>query len=143
MKRNAFYRRSRNYDGRIAGLNERLVWHLSKHGNSTGSDIAAALNVPLPLFNKYVGAYIKRKTVVHIERHGHYITPEGLNDYTYELIHFGNGSFVSNKPGIKKNIVINPAKGKRASSEARDAAIRKAKIRARLIASGLYCDEMG
>lgn len=137
MKRVPFYRRA-GAVGEFSGMKERIVWALDK-GPATGKELAERLKIDRLYLNRVASSYLRWNKVVVITATDWVMGEDGIRDRTYTL--------------VKKPAVVKPKDAKtrlctwraiqQASKGEREKNIEKAKRRARLIAAGLYVDEMG
>lgn len=137
MKRNAFYRRT-GKPGKHNGLKERLIWQLSKRP-MTGSELSQILKVPRNKLNKLAGEYLRQTGVAQIEASEWFDAEDGLKDRVYTLVKVGKKAY----PTDGKSIIFSENSRKIALAGERDEKRELAKRRARLIASGLYINELG
>lgn len=138
MKRTPFYRRP-GKTGQFSGLRERAIWMIQTRGRPvTGSEIAEKFGVTLIEFNRVASGLTKGEgRIAQLVASETWLNEDGICDRTFDL--------------ITKPKVITP-KGKsrlftrrsmiQAVEGNRQECIEKAARRRRLIASGLYIDEM-
>lgn len=138
MKRTPFYRRP-GRTGQFSGLRERVIWMIQTRGRPiTGSEIAEKFGVTLIEFNRVANG-ITRGTgqIAQIVESEKWINEEGICDRTFDLV---------TKPKLVtpqgKSRLFTKRSIAQAASGNRQKCIDKAARRRRLIASGLYIDEM-
>lgn len=137
MKRMAFYRRAGPKDAPLAGLKERVVWRLSK-GPATGTELAEIFNVTRVKMNHLVGKWLPYQGVVQITASEWFLLPDGGKDRTYTLERKPKRlAEPGESPKLTKNAICY------ANEETRRINTERAKRRARLIAAGIYIDELG
>jgi hypothetical protein len=138
MKRTPFYRRP-GMSGKFSGLRERVIWMIQTRGRPvTGSEIAEKFGVTLIEFNRVANCITRGGgQIAKIVSSETWLNDAGICDRTFTL--------------VTKPKVITP-KGKsrlftrrsmaQAAKGNKQQCIEKAARRSRLIASGLYIDEM-
>ena len=127
MKRTPFYRRP-GRTGQFSGLRERVIWMIQTRGRPvTGSEIAEKFGVTLIEFNRVANG-ITRGTgqIAQIVESKKWLNEDGICDRTFDL--------------VTKPKVVTP-QGKSREGR-RQECIERAARRSRLIAQGLYIDEM-
>lgn len=137
MKRMAFYRRAGRQDSKNAGLKEKVVWKLSK-GPATGRELSEQFGLALVDLNRIAAQWLRGKKIVAIEATDWVTGEDGIRDRTYRLVK--KPQFVS--PPGRTRPCTRRAKEQVLKGE-REKNIEKARRRARLIAAGLYIDELG
>lgn len=137
MKQNNFYRRNFS-NTKMNGFRERLAWQLSKRP-MTGTELCEILGLELSVFNKRISSALRGTGVVHLTASEWFPVDDGLNDRLYTLESMGSRAF----PKPKKSIHISKNSYGRANDETREANIKAARARAKLIKNGTYRDHMG
>lgn len=137
MKRVAFYRRAGRQDGKHTGLKEKIAWRLSK-GQATGRELAELFGMPLTEFNVLIAHHIKWKKTVQIEATEWVKGEDGIRDRTYSL---GKPPKYVSPRGKERIFTVKAAEQEARGERAKN--IERAERRARLIAAGLYIDELG
>lgn len=137
MKRVGFYRRT-GKEGPHHGIKERVVWQLSKRP-MTPTELAEILGVERWRILDNLTAMLKDEGVAQVVKGEEVARGTKKPEHLYHFKGLGSRIF----PKCGKSILVSSKSAANATSETRIANIEKAKRRARLIAAGLYVDEMG
>ncbi|EFM3788061.1 TPA: regulator [Escherichia coli] len=138
MKRTPFYRRP-GRTGQFSGLRERVIWMIQTRGRPvTGSEIAEKFGVTLIEFNRVANG-ITRGTgqIAQIVESEKWLNEDGICDRAFDLITKPKVVTPQGKSRLFTRRAIEQSKEGR-----RQECIARAARRSRLIAQGLYIDEM-
>ncbi|MBS8942796.1 regulator [Escherichia coli] len=138
MKRTPFYRRP-GKAGKFSGLRERAIWMIQTRGRPvTGSEIAEKFGVTLIEFNRVANSLTRGEgRIAQLVASETWLNEDGICDRTFDLI---------TKPKVitpqgKTRLFTRRSMALAAEGNRREC-IEKAARRRRLIAAGLYIDEM-
>jgi len=138
MKRCPFYRRP-GKQGKFTGLKERVIWMINKRGRPvTGAEIAEVFGVSLIEFNRCANG-LTRGTgrIVQLVASETWLNEEGIADRHFNIVSTPKVITPVGKTRLfTKRAIAQAAKGQRELN------IERAARRRRLIAAGLYIDEM-
>lgn len=137
MKRVGFYRRI-GKEGPNNGLKERIVWQLSKRP-MTPTELAQILGAERFRVIDNLRNMLTDDAVARVSKGEEVQRENGMTEHFYHYEGPGNRIF----PKAGKSMLVSAKSAKRADPEVRKQHVEKAKRRARLIAAGLYVDEMG
>ena len=138
MKRTPFYRRP-GLTGKFSGLRERVIWMIQTRGRPvTGSEIAEKFGVTLIEFNRVANG-ITRGTgqIAQIVESEKWLNEDGICDRTFDLVTKPKVITPQGKSRLFTRRAIEQSQQGR-----RQECIERAARRSRLIAQGLYIDEM-
>lgn len=138
MKRTPFYRRP-GRTGQFSGLRERVIWMIQTRSRTvTGSEIAEKFGVTLIEFNRVANG-ITRGTgqIAQIVESEKWINEDGICDRTFDLVTKPKVITPQGKSRLFTRRAIEQSQEGR-----RQECIERAARRSRLIAQGLYIDEM-
>lgn len=138
MKRTPFYRRP-GRTGKFSGLRERVIWMIQTRGRPvTGSEIAEKFGVTLIEFNRVANGITRGSgQIAQLVASETWLNEDGICDRTFNLV---------TKPKVVtpqgKSRLFTRRAIEQSTDERRKQCIEKASRRSRLIALGLYIDEM-
>lgn len=138
MKRMPFYRRP-GKKGKFSGLKERVIWMINKRGRPvTGAEIAEVFGVTLIEFNRCANGLTRGNgRIVELVVSEKWVNEDGVADRSFSL----KGSPKVITPVGKSRLFTKRAIAQAAKGQ-RELNIERAARRSRLIAAGLYIDEM-
>lgn len=135
MKRVAFYRRAGDQTTSLAGTKERVAWRLSK-GPATGTELAEIFGITRVQMNHIASKWKPDEATSSIKASEWFQLPDGGRDRTYSLERKPRRVTPSGEtPRYTRKTFLT------ASKETKRLNTERAKLRARLIAAGLYIDE--
>lgn len=138
MKRTPFYRRP-GRTGQFSGLRERVIWMIQTRGRPvTGSEIAEKFGVTLIEFNRVANGITRGSgQIAQIVESEKWLNEDGICDRKFSL---------ASKPKVVTPQGKSRLFTRRAIEQSREGrrqeCIERAARRRRLIAQGLYIDEM-
>ena len=138
MKRTPFYRRP-GRTGQFSGLRERVIWMIQTRGRPVaGSEIAEKFGVTLIEFNRVANGITRGSgQIAKIVESEKWLNEDGICDRTFSLVTKPKVVTPQGKSRLFTRRAIEQSQEGR-----RQECIERAARRSRLIAQGLYIDEM-